>query len=261
MAEIGGSVEDYLAKKLKLNELTRKEQIQKVFNHFKTIIAGEIKTTPPEFGGLLQLMIGILPDDENVLITKYLLNHDEDIKDFFVRNFQRFNYYDFKHKLMVLRGETPAREFQVPVDSNLNYERIEPLNITPYAELLEPNPLDVKQKKEKTEKMDVKTMVALKNNVNNMFDEKIKEFKKALQKDINQGVISKEIAESKLSEVEEMCISAIQMRYNSKAISELRAAILGDQEIDASPSKIFDELKMSMVSRELFYRLLVRKIK
>lgn len=261
MADIGGSVEDYLAKKMKLNELTRKEQIQKVFNHFKSVIDGEIKTTPPEFGGLLQLMIDLLADDEQAVFVKYMLRHDEDIKDFFVRNFQRFNYYDFKHKLMILRGESPKQEFQVPVNSDLNYERIEPLNITPYAELLESNPLEIKVKKEKTERLDAASLVAHKKNVSNIFDEKIKEFKNALQKSINQGMISKEHAEKKLSEIEERCISTIQMRYNSRAISELRQVILGEDEIRSSPSKIFDELKMSMVSRELFYRLLVKQIK
>ena len=53
MADIGGSVEDYIAKKLKLNELTKKEQVHKVFEFFKSIIRGEIKSTPPEFSGLL----------------------------------------------------------------------------------------------------------------------------------------------------------------------------------------------------------------
>lgn len=261
MAEIGGSVEDYLAKKLKLNELTKKEQVVKVLEYFKSIITGEIKSTPPEFSGLLQLMIDKLPYDDEALITKFVMRRENDIKDFFVRNFQRFNYFEFKHKFMIIRGEIPEKEFQVPRNSNLNYERIEPVNLTPYVEILEPNQLDIKIKKERTEKTDPQTWFLKKENANNDFDQKIKEFKKTLQVNINKGMVSREIIEKKLSEIEELCISAIQMRYNTKAINELREVILGEKDNGSTPSRIFDELKMSMVSRELFYRMLVKKLK
>ncbi len=238
MADIGGSVEDYIVKKLKLNELLKKDQPAAVLNFFKSIISGEVKTTPPEFKGLLQIMINKQADDDKAQMTSYILNNDDPIRDFFVRNFQRFNYYEFKHQLMTLKGELPSQEFLPPLYDKRNFEKMEPLDITPYAEMLESNPVSLERKKRETKKVSPEVIAREKQQNEESFDEKILAFKNQLKNDLNKGRISKESLEKKISEVEEMCIPALQMRYNTKAVENLNNILLGNSEIAAaSPVK------------------------
>ncbi len=259
MSSLGGSVEDFIVKKLKLNEQLKKEQAISLLNYFKQIIAGEVKTSPPELKGLLGLMYKKLKDDEHAEITKYLLEHDKDILYFFNDNFQRFNYFEFKHQLMLLKGEFPKEEFRVPLYEERNFEVIEPLDITPYEQILESNKIDIKVKREKVENKNARSLAEEKQKRREEFNLKFDRLRKTVKENLAKGALSQEELLAQVKKVAEVCVPAVYLLYNIDAVESIGRALI-DQE-QAEPDKLFDKLNMSNVSRELFCRLLIKKTK
>lgn len=259
MASLGGSVEDFIIKKLKLNEQLKKEQVGPLLDFFKQIISGEVKSSPPELKGLLSLMYKKLKDDETAEITKYLLEHDKDILYFFNDNFQRFNYFEFKHQLMLLKGEFPAEEYRVPLYEERNFEVIEPLDITPYEQILEPNKLDIKIKRENVENKNTHSLAEEKKKRSEDFNLRFEQLKKLLKESLDKGELSQTALEEQVKKIAEVCVPAVHFVYNIEALNAISSSLLGEGQ--EAPNKIFDKLNMSSVSRELFCRLLIKKTK
>jgi len=262
MAGIGGSVEDQISKSLRLNEKTKKEQVQALIDYFRSIMQGENKTAPLALNALMEMMYKKYEDDEDALMAKYFLNNEGEIIAFFNKNFQRFNYYDFKHVLMKLKGETVFEEFKIPVNNEYNFNQVEPFDTSEYQEVLENDQLYLQKQQERTDQKNAEEIKTEKDQDNTQYAQKLEELKKQIKDNIDKGMLSKEQLENRLKYAEESCIASLQLEYNTRAIKDLTDIFYGDvlDKTNKKVSEIFNRLKMSQQMRERFYSLLSKKL-
>lgn len=259
MADIGGSIEDNLAKKLKLNELSKEDQVKAVLSYFQGIMDGQVKTSPPELKGLLNLMYTKLKDDTAATITRYLLTHGTVIDNFFKKNMQKFDHFEFRPYLMKLKGENPGEAFKVPVNDPRNFERIKPLDLKPYVEILEGDALKLQARKEQAVKTDFDHYQQEKQQESQKIKERIVSLQQQIKENLAKGLLSKEKIVEDVKFASENCIPALQIKYNNQAIDDLTEIFVGEKR-EKDIEDIFASLKMAVKQKEKFCQILGKKV-
>lgn len=253
MSSLGGSIEDQIAQKLHFNELTPVEQVHAALQYFRIIMEGSVRTSPPELKGLINLMYALLVHDEQASITKWLINYESNIAFFFKQNMQRFDRFEFQPYFDKLKGQTAAKAFTVPVYDRRNFEQFQPVNMQQYGILDKPGV----NNRERVEKKDFYSMTDAQQQAQHAVLEKLQSIQKQLQElMLNQG-IAKEALAKDVRLAQEFCVSALQIKYNTQAVSALEQALL--EGVTESVFEVLNSLRMPQQQQSRFCEVLEQK--
>jgi hypothetical protein len=262
MPEISSSIADNLAKKLHLSELTKEDQVTALLGYFAEILTNKVKTSPQELKALLDLFYEMLRYDQQATVNKYILNHQSLIDSFFQENSQRFDRFEFKPYFLRLKGIDPGKAFQVPVNDKRNFSHIVPLDIKPYAGLLEPDPISLEINRKQTAQLDFRRLQELKQAESKKIEEEFQALQKTVQEKIQQGKLTKEVVMADIKTAVENCIPALQIEYNAQSLEKLVELILQEvkSQKDYRLREIFQELKLPFKQQEKLCKILLTKL-
>lgn len=234
------SVEDYLTKKIGLEKTEYVERPKKAMIYFNKIMTGEIQTSPYELMVMMNLLYDLIKHDKEAIITSYMIHKQMMIYDFFRKNFQRFNYFEFKPLLAKLRGEMVDQAITISAQEKSG-EKIRKLNTRDSTMLLDNNPTYIQRIR----------MIAT--TENNRLD------KNAV--DLLGETVRAKFKEDDLTvlkNLENSKIPYIQKHYNPLAIEKLEKYFT--TQLAVRITDIFEQLDMSITECENFLMTLRKKI-
>ncbi|MDR2431911.1 MAG: hypothetical protein LBD99_06665 [Candidatus Margulisbacteria bacterium] len=255
----GGSIEDSVIAKLKLDELQPEEKPVALLAYFNSVITGKTRTSPVELKAVLSLLYSYKDLDKKREITVYLNTHQISIDHFFSDNMQRFDRFEFKPYFLKLKGIEPGREFAVPVNARRNFENIQPLNTKLYKDMLESDQQTLQLKRAALQKVDLQAIAARRAEESRKITDAFNQLKLRVDKDLQSGAATKEQILAKLHFVEELYLPALQLRHNEPALQKLAEILFAGAE-QTAVDEVFDSLKMPQKQREAFCETLAKKI-
>ncbi|MDR1453840.1 MAG: hypothetical protein LBJ25_07715 [Candidatus Margulisbacteria bacterium] len=261
----GGSIEDSVIAKLKLDELQPGEKPAALLAYFDSVITGKIRTSPVELKAVLSLLCSCQSLDQKREAVTYLNTHQISIDHFFSDNMQRFDRFEFKPYFLRLKGIEPGREFAVPVNARRNFENIQPLNTRLYKDLLESDQQALRLKRDALQKVDLQAVAARRAEESRKITEAFNQLQQRVDKSLQSGAATKEQILAKLRFVEELYLPELQLRHNEPALQRLAGLLLVDAEPAADRAlpaveEVFNSLKMPQKQREAFCAALAKKI-
>lgn len=254
MSSLGGSIEEQIAKKLHFDELTPLEQVRAALQYFRIIIDGSVRTSPPELKGLLSLMYSLLAYDEQASITKWLINYESNIAFFFKQNMQRFDRFEFQPIFDKLKGQTAAKAYTVPIYDRRNFEQFQPVNLRQYGILEKPGV----NNQARVAKKDFYGLTEEQQQAQQAVLGKMQELQKQLQDLMLKQGVTKEVLAQDVRLAQEFCVSALQMKYNTQAVTALEQALWDG--VDGSVFAILESLRMPQQQQLRFCEMLEQKI-
>jgi hypothetical protein len=255
----GGSIEDSVIAKLKLDELQPEEKPAALLAYFDSVISGKVRTSPVELKAVLGLLCSYKDLDKKREAIAYLNTHQISIDHFFSDNMQRFDRFEFKPFFLKLKGVEPGREFAVPVNARRNFENIQPLNTKLYKDMLESDQQALQLKRAALQKVDLQAIAARRAEESRKITDALNQLKQRVADNIQSGAATKEQILAKLRFVEELYLPELQLRHNEPALQKLAELIFSSTEQTAA-EEIFDSLKMPQKQREAFCAALDKKI-
>jgi hypothetical protein len=255
----GGTIEDSVIAKLKLDELQPEEKPAALLAYFHSVLTGKILTSPIELKAVLGLLCSYKDLDKKREAVAYLNTHQISIEHFFSDNMQRFDRFEFKPYFLRLKGIESGSEFAVPVNARRNFENIQPLNTKLYKDLLESDQQTLQLKKAALQKIDPQTIAARRAEESRKITDALNQLRLRVDKDLQSGAVTKEQVLTKLRFVEELYLPELQLRHNEPALQKLAEMLFAGAE-QTAVDEVFDSLKMPQKQREAFCEALARKI-
>jgi len=235
------SVEDYLMNKIGLEKLEHSDRPQKAMRYFNDIMTGKVQTSPYELMIMFNLLYDLIKYDKDAMITSYMLQKQTMIYDFFRKNFQRFNYFEFKPLIAKLRGEKTDKDM-TDTAQKMSGEKIEKVNSVASTMLLDNNPTFVQrirmEANNELNRIDKNAVDMLGETIKNRFKEEDLQI---------------------LRKLEESEVPYIQKQYNQQGIQQLEEYFT--KKLKCRITDIFQKLDMSVIEGEKFLVALKRGIK
>jgi hypothetical protein len=250
------SVEESIATKLKFSELQKPEQIIAALEFANSILSGAVRSSPGELTGLFKLLLSFRPEDQQQRIATYFKTHEMMVKVFFRENSQRFDRFEFKDLLLQLKGEQPEDHFKIPYEAKRNFEQMKPLNIRPYVDMLEANPLELQMRRDQTKKTTFDELQKAKQHYAEELTQRLQSLRQEIAGLMGSGQ-SEEIIRGSIRKAAEQSIPALQMKYNNEAIAALENLLLNGA---GNGQEIFQSLNMPQILSERFCDLVHKQV-
>jgi hypothetical protein len=250
------SVEDSIAVKLKLSELQKTEKITAVLEFANSILSGATRSSPVELTGLFKLLLSFQSDDPQRSIQTYFKTHEMVLKVFFRENSQRFDRFEFKDLLLQLKDEKLEDHFTIPYEAKRNFEQMKPLDIRPYAEMLEANPLELQMRRNQTKNMTFDELQKTKQQYAAELTGRLNALRQEITALIGKGQ-PEDLIRSSIRQAAEQTIPALQMKYNNEAITALEDLLLRGT---GEGYEVFQSLSMPRILCERFCDLVHKQV-